>query len=190
MKDIKYKIQFYSPWHCGSGLSAGADIDTLVIKDKDGMPYIPGKTLKGLIREAVEVYAALTESLEEEDIRNAFGIPADPDDAESNISGSAFFTNAKLCEKETNAIVSDNAQAFLYNKVSSTAISDEGIALEHSLRRIETVVPCTLYAEIHNLPDNVARVLSKSLGLIHHIGVNRNRGLGRCDFKVEEGGGQ
>lgn len=190
MKDIKYNIQFYSPWHCGSGLSAGADVDMLVIKDKDGMPYIPGKTLKGLIREAVENYAALSGCLTDADIRRAFGIASDPDNTDNNISGSAFFTNARLSEKETKAIVSNNAQAFLYNNVSSTAISDEGIALNHSLRRIETVVPCELHAEIHNLPDNVAEVLSKSLGLIHHMGVNRNRGLGRCDFIVEEGGGQ
>lgn len=53
-KRIDYHIEFFSQWHCGSGLSAGADIDLLVIKDKEGMPFIPGKTLKGLIREAVE----------------------------------------------------------------------------------------------------------------------------------------
>ena len=53
-KRIDYQIEFFSQWHCGSGLSAGADIDLLVIKDKEGMPFIPGKTLKGLIREAVE----------------------------------------------------------------------------------------------------------------------------------------
>ena len=45
---IDYTICFFSPWHCGSGTSAGADVDELVVKDKNGMPYIPGKTLKGL----------------------------------------------------------------------------------------------------------------------------------------------
>ena len=59
MKDLNIKIEFFSPWHCGSGLSAGADADSLVIKDTNGLPYIPGKTIKGLIREAVEDYAAL-----------------------------------------------------------------------------------------------------------------------------------
>ena len=59
MKDLNIKIEFFSPWHCGSGLSAGADADSLVIKDINGLPFIPGKTIKGLIREAVEDYAAL-----------------------------------------------------------------------------------------------------------------------------------
>ena len=50
--DIKYLIKFYNEWHCGSGLAAGADVDLLVIKDKNGLPFVPGKTMKGLMREA------------------------------------------------------------------------------------------------------------------------------------------
>ncbi len=49
MKDLTIKIEFFSPWHCGSGPSAGADADSLVIKDINGLPFIPGKTIKGLI---------------------------------------------------------------------------------------------------------------------------------------------
>ena len=30
MIDIHIKIEFHSPWHCGSGLAAGSDIDALV----------------------------------------------------------------------------------------------------------------------------------------------------------------
>ena len=52
MSTIKYEIEFFSNWHCGSGLAAGADVDALVIKDQEGLPYIPGRTLKGLLREA------------------------------------------------------------------------------------------------------------------------------------------
>lgn len=188
MKNIKYSIHFYSPWHCGSGLSAGADADSLVIKDKDEMPFIPGKTLKGLVREAVEDYAALGNSLSDNKFNEAFGVAANADDTDDNISGSAFFTNAKLDDKETGAIVGNKAQHYLFHNVSSTAIGEDGIAEDHSLRSIEAVVPCTLYAEIYDLPDEVADIIEKSFGLIHHIGLNRSRGLGRCDFKVEKGG--
>ncbi|MDE6805090.1 MAG: hypothetical protein K2J29_10705, partial [Muribaculaceae bacterium] len=52
--DIRYRIEFFSDWHCGSGLSAGADVDALVIKDDCGLPFVPGKTVKGLVREAME----------------------------------------------------------------------------------------------------------------------------------------
>ena len=33
MKNLKYSIQFYTNWHCGSGQAAGADVDALVVKD-------------------------------------------------------------------------------------------------------------------------------------------------------------
>lgn len=56
---IRYKIEFYTYWHCGSGLSAGADVDLLAIKDEEGFPFIPGKTVKGLIREATETLVKL-----------------------------------------------------------------------------------------------------------------------------------
>ena len=52
MSTIKYEIEFFSNWHCGSGLAAGADVDALVIKDNNGLPYVPGRTLKGLLRDA------------------------------------------------------------------------------------------------------------------------------------------
>ncbi len=93
---INYTITFYSPWHCGSGLSAGADVDALVVKDENG------------------------------------------------------------------------------------------IAKDHSLRSEEVVVPCTLYASITGVPENIYEILTNSFGLIKRLGQKRNRGLGRCDIK--EGG--
>lgn len=188
MRNIKYSIHFYSPWHCGSGLSAGADADALVIKDKNELPFIPGKTLKGLIKEAVEDYASLSKALSEESLNKAFGLPANGKESKLKLNGTAFFTDARLDNKETKAIVSNKAQRYLYNNVASTAIDENGIAKEHSLRTIETVVPCTLYAEIYDLPDDVANIIEESFGMIHHIGLNRSRGLGRCDFVVEKGG--
>ena len=58
--EIPYNITFHSNWHCDSGLASGAHLDALVIKDKNGMPYIPGKTLKGIIKEAVYTYISFT----------------------------------------------------------------------------------------------------------------------------------
>ena len=50
---MRYKIEFFSYWHCGSGQTAGADVDELVVRDVSGLPFVPGRTLKGLLREAV-----------------------------------------------------------------------------------------------------------------------------------------
>ena len=179
MKTIRYKIQFFSGWHCGSGLSAGADMDALVVKDKDGMPYVPGKTMKGLIREAVENYVSLTGG-DSAAVDETFG-------SEADMTGAAFFSNATLDEREQMAIVSNGAQRYLYDKVTTTAIDENGVAKEHSLHSIETVVPCTLTGFVADVPETMAEIIGESLGLIKRIGLKRNRGLGRCNITLMEG---
>lgn len=183
MNELNYKIEFFSEWHCGSGLSAGANMDALVIKDSDGLPYIPGKTLKGLIREAVEDYVSFTGASINPD--KAFGSQADS--SGQPCKGSLYFTDAKLDETERKAIIVNRVADFMYKKRSRTAINENGIARDHSLRSIQTVVPCTLYATVMNVPDDICEILTKSLGLIKRIGVNRNRGLGRCQLSIIEG---
>lgn len=111
MSNIKYTIEFYSQWHCGSGLSAGADVDALVVKDKDDMPYVPGKTIKGLVREAVENLMQFTRENKSGLIEQAFG-------EGGKTTGCAHFGNAELDTKERDAIVKANAAQFLYNKVT------------------------------------------------------------------------
>ena len=179
MATINYTITFYSPWHCGSGTSAGADVDELTIKDAQGMPFIPGKTLKGLIREAVEDYARYTGNakLQRDQIEMVFG------SLENCKIGMAHFTDAFFEEKEYQAIVSNNAQSFLFKKLTTTSIGENGIAREHSLRSLEVTVPCTLYASIIGVPADACEMIEKSFGFIKRLGQKRNRGLGRCDFK-------
>ncbi len=181
MNELNYKIEFFSEWHCGSGLSAGADIDALVIKDSDGLPYIPGKTLKGLIREAFDDYVSFSKA-NVDSVDKAFGKPVDGQGEQSQ--GILYFTDACLREDERQAIIDNNAQQFMFQKRSRTAIDENGIAKEHSLRSIQTVVPCTLYATVMNVPDDMCDILTKSLGLVKRMGVNRNRGLGRCQLSV------
>lgn len=185
MKTIEYTIQFYSQWHCGSGLSAGADVDELTIKDKSLMPFVPGKTMKGLIREAVENYVQFTGMTDKEQLVDyTFGNLTNGE----NITGSAHFGNAVLADEEYRAIVGNKAQKYLYNKVTTTAIDTDGVAKEHSLRSMETVVPCTLHGSITGVSDEMADTLCASLRLIKRLGQKRNRGLGRCDIKEKKGG--
>jgi CRISPR/Cas system CSM-associated protein Csm3 (group 7 of RAMP superfamily) len=180
--EIKYKIQFHTDWHCGSGLAAGADVDALVVKDKDGLPYIPGKTMKGLIREAVENIRNFSKNGEIKDFVEAFGYF---DDKSKKEKGFLFFTNAELDVKERYAIVSNKVVRFMYRTIASTAIDENGVAEEHSLRKMEVVVPCDLYGEILGVPENMVEEIKKSLSYIKRLGQNRNRGLGRCTISVE-----
>lgn len=176
--NIKYKIEFHTDWHCGSGLSAGADVDALVVKDENGMPFVPGKTIKGLVRESVEEIRGL-QVKSTDDVVDAFGF-FDKDSLTAK-KGSMFFTNAELEKEEYDAIVSNDAARFMYRDIASTAIDGDGIAKEHSLRKKQVVVPCTMQGKIHNVPnEQMADEIIEAMKFIKRMGQNRNRGLGRC----------
>jgi len=182
-KQIKYTIRFYSEWHCGSGLGAGAEVDNLVVKDRQLMPFVPGKTIKGLLREAVEELSLISN----ERVKELFGYT----DSETHqmTEGSLYFKNAVLEESEREAILSRGLREYLYRIKASTKIDEMGIAANQSLRSIETVIPCKLQAAVMNVQDEDIEVLEDAMRYVKRIGMCRNRGLGRCDFmnfKVEE----
>ncbi len=189
--DIKYKLEFFTYWHCGSGLGAGADLDATVIKDNKKLPFVPGKTIKGLLREAAEILF----NGNSDQIEKAFGFNSESkNDTESEkkseqIKGEMFFTNASLPEEERSQIT-DELSGYLYDAITSTAIDDKGIANDHSLRKIEVVVPCTLEGEILDVPESFQNEMKDTLKFVKRLGVNRNRGLGRCKFTILEEGGE
>ncbi|MDE5997220.1 MAG: CRISPR-associated protein [Muribaculaceae bacterium] len=197
--NIKYKVEFFTDWHCGSGLAAGADVDALVVKDPQGVPYIPGKTVKGLIREAAEDIIRFRSGKDKEldSVRHRFAIEAfgyfdgkseTEGERPEMTRGTAYFTNALLPEHEQASIVDGSLQPYLFRTISSTAIDNNGIAVDHSLRRMEVTVPCTLEGEILNLPDDedFRKIITDAMRYVKRLGQNRNRGLGRCAFTVVE----
>ena len=174
--DIKYKIEFFSNWHCGSGLAAGADVDALVVKDAKGLPYVPGRTLKGLFRESAQELVSDSTL-----VNRIFGLSGDEKPTKSGDQriGECFFGNAML--EEGAAIASSGLTSHLFQTFASTAIDEKsGIAKDNSLRKIETVVPCTLKGEIKNVPDGGEELLRKAMQMIKRMGTGRNRGYGRC----------
>ena len=173
--DIEYKIHFFSNWHCGSGLSAGADVDALVVKDSDGLPYVPGRTVKGLLREAAEELYGKTDIL-----NKVFGDKENTNDTVR--TGTAFFSNATIPGGAT--IVKDGLQQYLYQDIATTAIEDDGIAKDHSLRKTQTVVPLTVKGQIQGVPDEAVEILRRVIKYIKRMGTGRTRGLGRCKIEM------
>ena len=178
MNTIKYEIEFFSHWHCGSGLAAGADVDALVIKDEDGLPYVPGRTVKGLLRDAA---TDLGSDLSV--INQIFGVSGDKENHEV---GASFVGNAVLPAAERAYIKEQNLQAYLFQSFSSTKIDEDGIAKDHSLRKIETVVPCKLEGEILNVPDGTEQMLENAMHFVKRMGTGRNRGYGRCKITIRK----
>lgn len=177
MIQINYTIEFLSDWMCSSGLGAGAETDNEVIKDKHGLPYIPGRTVKGLLRDAMEDMAEV-EKVKASEIEDLFGKKTETDGAES-IPGVISVGNATLSDYEKNEIIAHNMKELLYRRIASTAINEKGIALDKSLRVSEVCIPLTLVGSL-NAPEEYKALIENSMKWIRRIGTNRNRGLGRC----------
>lgn len=172
---LKYTLKFYDYWHISSGLSAGAKLDSSVIRDDDNLPYVAGKIVKGLVRETAELLDDANM------IKQCFG-------NEGVDTGVCYFSNAVLDKNIAEQIKTNNLQNNLYDVIASTKIDGKtGVAQDKSLREIEVVIPLELYGEIRDIPDEYVGKMTQSLKMIKRMGLHRNRGLGRCEFVVEEG---
>jgi hypothetical protein len=176
---IQYKIEFLSEWHIGSGLGAGAAADATVLLDNKEMPYIPGKTIKGLLKDAMkDIQEVQPEKITVDDIKALFGL-------ESNSPGVAKFSDCTLNQTDYNAIVSNEYQNAMLKNVASTAIDEFGIANDKSLRSKEVCIPLSLEGEIDNA-DEYKEKIALAFKWVRGAGVNRNRGLGRCKVTLIE----
>ncbi len=208
---INYTITFLSDWHAGSGLSSGADADSVVIKDKKNLPYLPGKTIKGLLKDVFEDFKEVQPTLvNDEFIKTYFGNfikkQNEPHQGQlffsntelnelekSEISkekqnesqqGQLFFSNAELSKKEKSEISKDMSN-LLYRNIASTKIGKNGVAEKGSLRTMQVCVPIVLEGYIDGINKNDVEKFEKALKCIRHLGANRNRGLGRCKLEIK-----
>ena len=182
MKKIKYKIEMLSDWHIGSGLDGGADADNVVLKDEDNLPYIPGKTIKGLLKDSLMEIADIHDSEKQiSNIETFFG--KEDKDKKGSTPGNLYFSNAELNSEEKKDIVSNGLSSYLYKNIASTKIDERGIAKKASLRTMEVCIPVSLEGEIEG--DSIDNTMfEKAFKWTRHLGVNRNRGLGRCKITM------
>ena len=190
MIQINYSIEFLGYWHAGSGLSGGVDANTSVIKDELGLPFIPGRTIKGLLREAAEVLNQLPAGHPQDFLKLVFG-EEEGASAQGN-GGICFFSNAELSAYLKKKLGGEQREkmklrANLYQSLASTAIDEKGQAIDQSLRQMEVTIPLTLYGTIGAFPKGkkYQEALENCFSWTRRLGMNRNRGLGRCIFTLQ-----
>lgn len=183
MQTLTLNIELLNYWHASSGMAGSSDIDTAVIRDADGLPYLPGRTLKGLLREACHLRAEFAPNASEQlqHVDTLFGMKSEASKpGGASIPGSISVSDARLSEAlRSNLMGNKNAIAHLFSTVSSTKIDKNGLAEDQTLRCIEVALPCRLEAQV-NVPDYLIDFMKQSLPLIRELGSHRHRGLGRC----------
>ena len=215
----RIEITTHSYWHAGSGISDGPGADALVIKTSEGLPYLPGKSIRGLLRESTQQAEDLG-LIAKGSTEKFFGtaLAESKDNSKSKEEDWTRFKSKQGCIHISNAYIGDSPakqnwwkewasentsekQQFFTN-ISSTSIDENGVSKKGHLRTIEVTVPMKLVAMLEiddktnegNSVDSeeVIELLSKGLPLFRLLGSHRNRGLGRCSVSIEqyEGGNQ
>jgi CRISPR/Cas system CSM-associated protein Csm3 (group 7 of RAMP superfamily) len=185
---INYTITFLSDWHVGSGLGSGADADSVVIKDSANLPYLPGKTIKGLLKDALlDIQEVQSAMIPKDFIDKNFGceIKEEGIKVTKTEPGTLFFSNAELAKEEKEEAIGDLSR-YLYRNMASTTINESGVAKDGSLRTIEVCIPLTIEGYIEGVEKDAIPVLEKAFKMLRHLGSNRNRGLGRCIINIKK----
>ena len=181
---------FLSPWHMGSGYGEGPNLDAVPVKSPAGLPLIPGKSVKGLFREAI-LLAEEFGKLSAGTTRQLLGSRDDTLSRYDSTPGCLNFDSATLGEAmEAWAADRKNADTVrqLFMTLASTSIDQNGLASDKTLRRIEIAVPLTLTAKVNSTVQirKLTETLQLAASLIREAGTHRHRGLGRVIVSVKE----
>lgn len=193
------RVDIRSYWHPGTGRGLGTQLDAITHRNAHGLPTLPGRTLKGLLRDAVYRWEqfggfshlqpqspAITEQL--------FG-PRGIDGAQT-WPGLLRVGDAKLTDTDEAYLqhtLPELRQNFYHSHFTTAVDHKTGTAMEKTLRGIELIVPLTLCAEIAiiataqvDLVDQWPDLLRPALHLVRAVGAHRSRGLGRAVLSLEE----
>lgn len=224
MKTYTLSIKLLSDALISSGEGFGAIIDSDVVFDEVGLPYIPAKRIKGCLRDAAREVCAMLESAqvisflnldktkdkEYKVIEKVFGPPggASPapvyfshltiDDYEKNRQWLEYLSNKYSEEHEvssnakyrTGILTRDSILATFTTIRQQTAINNEGVADEHSLRTIRVLKKGVVFhGEIHALEINpdIEKLLVLGCLNLRRLGTKRNRGFGEVECRLLDG---
>ena len=194
-------------WLCGSGRGDGPGADELPITNRDGLPFVPGRTLRGLLRDAVRLLVSAG-ACEDRTALALFGSEpwgdAKTPQAKERVPGleQGRYTTEPGALRLTSAVLgrtpeertqwrlwarhTPDAVAQVFVRLGSTRVNASGVADDQTLRTVAVVVPMTLYADIE-VPDELLAPIREALPLVRGLGSGRHRGLGRAQLTLEEG---
>lgn len=186
----KICIQLKSDLVPGSGQSWANLIDSDIVYDQYGFPYIPAKRIKGLLKESaleLEEFGIL----EKNTSHLIFG--------NNEIKGHHFVLyNALLdhiTELQNEYRTLDNQYLKYLNKYIvldyytniryQTAIDEYGIAQKNTLRSVRAIDKGNTFYSIVEYEEDDEDILEKCLKNVKHMGLMRTRGFGEVELSLD-----
>lgn len=186
-------IDFLSDWHVGSGLNDGAIADSILNRDADGLPYIPGRAIKGALREGAWRLGMCREDLAKME-RQIWGAPSD----ESNVPGRIMVAGAHLPADLSAWLLSlepEKRKVYVGDMTilrAQTKLDEAKRVVAQSLRSTECCIPGIRFISHVRIdaPDLdkswLAAYLDAVCAAVKSMGADRARGLGYCRMHMDK----
>lgn len=176
MKKI-LEIKLMSPLCAATGEHHAAEIDLDTALTDCGVPFIPARRLKGLLRESAAII------LDAERISEIFGEKGNDRDCGLRISDACV--KGLRFDSLPADIVPEQITSLFCSVRAETAIGDDGTAKDNSLRFtrvVDAVSPITkdnlVFASEISFPAEYEEDIENAVKCLRNIGYKKNRGLG------------
>lgn len=206
------RLSMISDWHVGCGAGRPGDVDRLVVRDADGLPYVPAKTLTGIWRDACERLAlgldeGVTEGTWSRWVEIVFGgQPAradeEADHSEPPIAALLSVRPAHsppglsrvLAGSTPRALAFQSALTFVQPGVKIDSASgradDEHLRFVEMARGgVELIADCRLSIG-PDLDMPATALLIAGAALVERLGGKRRRGAGLCRLQILDARGR
>lgn len=187
-------IKFLSDFCVGSGIGDSYHADSIIARDEDDIPYLPGRALKGALREGASFISGSQDHFKNVE-KMIFGSRSYT--RETNENGSINISSGRLQTDLRNLLLTysnDERREYVSNLVqirSQITLDDKRQTKKGSLRGIECGVAglefnATLECEVPKDLDGefVKQYLFCVCAATKSIGAMRSRGLGEIEVKL------
>lgn len=195
--EYKVRIEALSDFCLASGESVAGVVDTDILTDDYGIPYISARGFKGLVGEAMDDLIDFGRGSREmkESLLGIMG---------NDVPGKLIFGNARLedemfyqkldemsASRETKKYAAkDRVKDYFTYVRTQTRIDDSGVAVDGSMRTIRVGKRGMVFSlnlqTFEALNDEEEKLLGEAVGLVRHIGSDRTRGLGNVQCTLEK----
>ena len=185
---MKIKIELLSDLCSYSGETYNTTVDSDVVHDEYGLPYIPAKRIKGCIREAA---LELRELGLIEHYDEIFGDKGNKEAcftlSNALLEDYGKLTNALKNFKEKSVVEPTKVlNEYSYTRTQTRVDYESGVALDNSLRTIRVVKKgLAFYADLNFKNSAYFDDFKKAVSIVKHMGVSRTRGLGLVNLTIE-----
>ncbi|MBN2089192.1 hypothetical protein JW964_06250 [candidate division KSB1 bacterium] len=193
------EIKLLSATNPGSGEGWAGLIDSDIVFDELGIPFIPARRIKGILKEAAldvanayQLSQINNSNIDENKVKALFGERKMDKVAKMTVGNAMLEDYPALChwirwaQHELKPLVTADRVTTVFTRLrQQTAIDEHGVALEGSLRitRVLKEDYC-FYCPVELQEPAYKSILALAVQTMRYLGGKRNRGFGKIDCRL------